>query len=55
MSHSKHEVDIDHQFHRYDGAGHGFQDFHNPSRWRPNQTADSCDKLFAYYDSQLES
>ena len=31
MSHSKHDVDIDHQFHRYDGAGHGLQDFQTPT------------------------
>jgi len=55
MSHKKHEVDIDHQFHRYDGAGDRFQDFHNPGRWRPDQTADTCDKLFAYFDAQLKS
>ena len=55
MSHSKHEVDTDHQFHRYDGAGHGFQGFHHPDRWRPDQTADSWDKLFVYFDVRLKS
>ena len=55
MSNSKQEVDIDHKCHRYNRAGDGFQDFHNPDRWRPDQTADSWDKLFVYFDVQLKS
>ena len=55
MSNTKHEVDTYHQFHHSNGADHGFQDFHNPDRWRPDQTADSWEKLFAYFDARLKS
>ena len=49
------DAGIDHEFHRYDGAGHGFQDFHNPERWRPDQTADAWAKLFTYFDARLKA
>jgi len=45
---------IDHEFHQYDDAGHGFQDFVNPDRWRPEQAADAWDKFFAYFDARLK-
>lgn len=49
------EAGIDHEFHRYDGAGHGFQDFTNEERWRPEQTEDSWKKFFAYFDARLKA
>jgi carboxymethylenebutenolidase len=36
---------VPHEFHRYDGAGHGFQDFTNPDRYREAQTEDSWEKI----------
>ncbi|MEK9722672.1 MAG: dienelactone hydrolase family protein [Rhodospirillaceae bacterium] len=48
------EAGIDHAFHRYDGAGHGFQDFTNPDRWRPDQTEDSWSKFFSFFDARLK-
>ena len=48
MSHSKHDVDIDHQFNRYDGAGHGPQDFQTPTagdRTRQQICVTSCSPI----------
>jgi len=45
---------VPHEFHSYDGAGHGFQDFVNKKRFRPDQTADSWEKLFAFLDRILK-
>jgi carboxymethylenebutenolidase len=44
---------VPHEFHRYDGAGHGFQDFVNKDRFREAQTKDSWDKIFAFLGKQL--
>jgi len=48
------EAGIDHEFHRYDGAGHGFQDFGNEERYRPEQTMDAWEKFFGYFDARLK-
>ena len=32
---------VPHVFHRYDGAGHGFQDDSNPDRYREGQSKDA--------------
>ena len=48
------EVGVEHTFHDYDGAGHGFQDFNNPERYREAQTKDSWEKLLAFLDSHLK-
>jgi len=45
---------IAHEFHRYDKAGHGFQDFTNEDRHRPEQTADAWAKFFAFFDARLK-
>ena len=45
---------VAHQFHRYDSAGHGFQDFHNPERFRATAAADAWDKLRAFFDAELK-
>ena len=45
---------IPHEFHRYDGAGHGFQDFVNEERFRPEATADSWEKVLAFLGKQLK-
>lgn len=44
---------IEHEFHCYDGAGHGFQDFVNEERYRKEQTDDSWQKLFTFLDAKL--
>ena len=45
---------IEHVFHQYDGAGHGFQDFVNKERFRKEQTEDSWAKLLAFLDKTLK-
>ena len=45
---------IQHEFHCYDGAGHGFQDFVNEERYRPEATEDSWAKILAYFDARLK-
>ncbi len=45
---------VEHTFHDYDGAGHGFQDFNNPERYREAATKDSWVKLLAFLDHHLK-
>ena len=45
---------VDHVFHGYDGAGHGFQDFNNPDRYREAASNDAWEKLLAFLDSRLK-
>lgn len=40
------------EFHRYDGAGHGFFYYHT-ARYRPEQTMDAWAKVFAFFGEQL--
>ena len=40
------------EFHRYDGAGHGFFYWHRPI-YRPEQTMDAWGKLFAFFGTHL--
>ena len=47
------EHGIEHEFHQYDDAGHGFQDFVNEQRYRPSQSGDAWTKLFAFLDRTL--
>ncbi|MCL1805344.1 MAG: dienelactone hydrolase family protein [Clostridiales bacterium] len=42
----------DYEFHRYDGAGHGFWS-HDRDAYRPVQAMDSWEKVFAFYDKHL--
>lgn len=42
----------DYEFHRYEGAGHGFWYYHTES-YRPVQTMDSWEKVFAFFDKHL--
>ena len=44
---------VSHDFHRYDGAGHGFQDFNNPERYRETQSRDAWQKALAFFDQHL--
>ncbi len=45
---------VAHTFHRYDGAGHGFQDFSNPQRHRAAATEDSWAKVWAFLEVHLK-
>ncbi|MDX2087004.1 MAG: dienelactone hydrolase family protein [Kofleriaceae bacterium] len=42
-----------HEFHRYDGAGHGFLNFTNAERHRPQQASDAWAKMLAFLDRHL--
>lgn len=42
------------QFHRYDGAGHGFWYYHT-EMYRPQAAMDSWDKVFAFFGEHLKS
>ena len=46
---------IEHEFHRYDGAGHGFQDFVNEERYRKDATEDSWAKVMAFFERRLKT
>jgi carboxymethylenebutenolidase len=45
---------IPYEFHRYDGAGHGFQDFTNAERYREEQSNDAWVKLLDFFDRKLK-
>jgi carboxymethylenebutenolidase len=42
------------EFHRYDGAGHGFFYYHWPI-YRPEQAMDGWEKVYAFFGSHLSS
>ena len=44
----------DYEFHRYDGAGHGFFAVDRPS-YRPEQAVDGWKKVFAFYERHLQT
>ena len=46
---------VEHEFHRYDGAGHGFQDFVNEERYRKEATEDSWAKVMAFFERKLKA
>ncbi len=41
------------EFHRYDGAGHGFQDFNSPDKYRETQAEDAWSKAIAFFQREL--
>jgi carboxymethylenebutenolidase len=41
------------EFHRYDGAGHGFFYYHAPA-YRQQQAMDAWDKVFAFFEKNLK-
>jgi carboxymethylenebutenolidase len=47
-------ANIEYAFHRYDGAGHGFQDHTNVDRYRPQQSEDAWEKTIAFLDKNLK-
>ena len=52
-----HEAELEKQsnvyeFHRYDGAGHGFFYYHTPM-YRPVQAMDAWNKIFAFFAMNL--
>lgn len=45
---------VPYEFHRYDGAGHGFQDFTDEDRYREEATRDSWTKVLAFLEGNLK-
>lgn len=45
---------VPYAFHRYDGAGHGFQDFNDTDRYRKAQSEDAWEKVIAFLDQHLK-
>ena len=45
---------IEHQFHRYDGAGHGFQDEYSKDRYNKEASEDAWGKALAFFNSKLK-
>ena len=45
---------VEHVFHRYDGAGHGFQTFTMPERYRPEASEDAWAKVLAFLGEKLK-
>jgi carboxymethylenebutenolidase len=48
------DAGVSYDFHRYDDAGHGFQDFHDPNRFRKAQSDDAWEKAIAFLDRHLK-
>ena len=44
---------VPHTFHRYDGAGHAFQNFPSPERYREAASEDAWDKVLAFLKDTL--
>ena len=44
----------DYEFHRYDGAGHGFFAVDRPG-YRPEQAVDGWKKVFAFFEKHLQT
>ena len=45
---------VAHEFHRYDGAGHGFQDFTNAERYRQGPSDDAWEKVLGFFEGHLK-
>ena len=45
---------VEHVFHRYDGAGHAFQSFNNPERYRQEASEDAWVKVLAFLAEKLK-
>jgi carboxymethylenebutenolidase len=45
---------VEHVFHRYDGAGHAFQSFNNPERYRAKASEDAWRKVLAFLGEKLK-
>jgi len=45
---------VEHVFHRYEGAGHAFQMFNSPERYRERQSEDAWDKVLGFLGERLK-
>ncbi len=44
---------VSHSFHRYDGAGHAFQNFLNDANYRESQAEDAWTKVIAFFNETV--
>jgi carboxymethylenebutenolidase len=49
------DAGVAYEFQSYDGAGHGFQDFHSPERFRRQQSEDAWQKAVGFLDRNLKT
>ena len=47
------QAGVAHEFHRYDDAGHGFQDFTSAERYRETQAEDAWEKALGFFARHL--
>lgn len=47
------DAGVKHEFHRYDNAGHAFQNFPTPERYREQQSEDAWEKLLGFLSNEL--
>ena len=45
---------VEHVFHRYNGAGHAFQSFNNPERYRKEASEDAWKKVLDFLGEKLK-
>ena len=45
---------VHHEFHRYEGAGHAFQNFPTPERYREKQSEDAWIKVLAFMENNVK-
>jgi carboxymethylenebutenolidase len=45
---------IEHAFYRYNGAGHAFQSFDSPDRYRPQASEDAWEKALKFLGEKLK-
>jgi carboxymethylenebutenolidase len=53
IDHELTRLGVRHEFHRYDGAGHAFQNFVRPEQLRPQAAEDSLTKALAFLGREL--
>jgi carboxymethylenebutenolidase len=49
------DAGVDYEFHRYEGAGHAFQNFPTPDRYRHEQSEDAWVRLLKFLETNLLS
>ena len=48
------EADVPYEFHQYDGAGHAFQNFPMPERYRESASEDAWEKVLRFLEVQVK-
>ena len=48
------QAGVEHHFYRYDNAGHAFQSFNSPERYRPEASEDAWEKVLAFFGEKLK-